>query len=390
MADAEVPFAVYQNQVYAQGLGGVLPPQPFAYHALEERARGVLTPGAYGYIAGGAGNEDTMRANLEAFRHWRLEPRMLRDVARRDLRTSVLGTDMPAPLMLAPVGVQSIAHADAELAVARAARSTGVPMVLSTASSSSIEDVAAANGDGARWFQLYWPRDPDFAISLLQRAERAGYRALVVTLDTSTLGWRPRDLELAYLPFLHGEGTANYTSDPVFRAALAQTPEQDPLAARAHWAAIFANNTLTWDNLGFLREHSRLPIVLKGVLHPDDARRAVDSGVDGVIVSNHGGRQVDGAIAALDALPRVVSALPDTFPVLFDSGIRGGADIVKALALGAKATLIGRMYMWGLAAGGEAGVQQVIQGVLAELDVTMALCGYKSLSELRADILVRA
>jgi lactate 2-monooxygenase len=390
MSDAEAPFAAYQNQVYAQGLGGVVPPQPFAYSSLEDRARAVLSPGAYGYIAGGAGNENTMWANLDAFRRWRLEPRMLRDVGRRDVRTTVLGTEMPAPIMLAPVGVQSIAHPEAELAVARAARSVGVPMVLSTASSSTIEDVATANGDGARWFQLYWPRDSDFAASLLQRAERAGYRVLVVTLDTTTLGWRPRDLELAYLPFLHGEGNANYVSDPVFRAALARTPEQDPLAARAHWAAIFADNTLTWDNLGFLREHTRLPIVLKGILHPDDARRAVDAGVDGVIVSNHGGRQVDGAMAALDALPRVVGAVRDGFPVLFDSGIRGGSDVVKALALGAAAVLIGRMYMWGLAVGGESGVKQVLQGLLAEFDVTMALCGYTSLSELTPDILVPA
>ena len=213
------PLAGYQNRIYLEGLSGRLPGLPLTYEALEQRAERQLTRGAFGYVAGGAGAEDTMRANREAFRRWRIVPRMLRDVSRRDLGTTLLDTAMPAPLMLAPIGVQSIVHPDAEVAVARAAAATGVPMVLSTASSRSLEEVAEAQGDAPRWFQLYWPRDPDLAASLLSRAERAGYGAIVVTLDTWLLAWRPRDLELAYLPFLHGEGIANYLSDPVFRAA---------------------------------------------------------------------------------------------------------------------------------------------------------------------------
>jgi lactate 2-monooxygenase len=357
--------------------------------ALEREAERVLTPGAFGYVAGGAGSEDTMRANREAFRRWRIVPRMLRDVSQRDLRTDVLGTPMPAPLMLAPIGVQSIVHPDAEEAVARAAAATGVPMVLSTASSKSMEEVAAANGDAPRWFQLYWPRDPDLAVSFMARAERAGYSAIVVTLDTWLLAWRPRDLQQAYLPFLHGVGCANYFSDPVFRAALQKPPEEDTPAAVLHFQSVFSDPSVTWERLAFLRENTRLPIVLKGILHPKDARRALDHGVDGVIVSNHGGRQVDGAIGALDALPGVADAIGGKIPVLFDSGIRTGSDVFKALALGARAVLLGRPYVWGLGQGGEDGVRTVIRGMLAELDLTLALSGYTTFAEVDRTALER-
>jgi lactate 2-monooxygenase len=384
------PLAGYQNRIYLEGLGGRLPDLPLTYEALEKRAERQLTRGAYGYVAGGAGSEDTMRANREAFRRWRIVPRMLRDVSQRDLGTTVLGTAMPAPLLLAPVGVQSIVHPDAEVAVARAAAATGVPMVLSTASSRSLEEVAEALGGSPRWFQLYWPGDPDLAASLLGRAERAGYGAIVVTLDTWLLAWRPRDLEVAYLPFLHGEGIANYLSDPVFRAALAAPPEEDMAGAVRHFLEVFSDPSVTWAGLSFLRENTRLPIVLKGILHPDDARRAVDHGVDGILVSNHGGRQVDGAIGALDALPGVVDAVPETMPVLFDSGVRTAADAFVALALGARAVLLGRPYMWALAVGGEAGVAELLRGFLAELDLTFALSGHTRLDQLAPDALVRA
>jgi lactate 2-monooxygenase len=370
------PLAGYQNRIYLEGLSGRLPGLPLTYEALEQRAERQLTRGAFGYVAGGAGAEDTMRANREAFRRWRIVPRMLRDVSRRDLGTTLLGTAMPAPLMLAPVGVQSIVHPDAEVAVARAAAATGVPMVLSTASSRSLEEVAEAQGDAPRWFQLYWPRDPDLAASLLGRAERAGYGAIVVTLDTWLLAWRPRDLELAYLPFLHGEGIANYLSDPVFRAALPAPPEEDMAGAVRHFLSVFSDPSVTWAGLSFLRESTRLPIVLKGILHPDDARRAVDHGVDGILVSNHGGRQVDGSIAALDALPWVVDAVSESLPVLFDSGIRSAADAFVALALGARAVLLGRPYIWALAVAGEDGVAELLRGFLAELDLTFALSGH--------------
>jgi lactate 2-monooxygenase len=383
------PLAGYQSRIYLEGLGGRLPDLPLTYDELEKRAERQLTRGAYGYVAGGAGSEDTMRANREAFRRWRIVPRMLRDVSSRDLSTTILGTAMPAPLLLAPVGVQSIVHPEAEVAVARAAATTGVPMVLSTASSRSLEEVAEASGASPRWFQLYWPRDPDLAASLIARAERAGFGAIVVTLDTWLLAWRPRDLELAFLPFLQGEGIANYLTDPVFRGALESPPEEDMFGAVRHFLAVFSDPSVTWANLAFLREHTGLPILLKGILHPDDARRAVDHGVDGILVSNHGGRQVDGAIGALDALPGVVDAVPESVPVLFDSGVRSAADALVALALGARAVLLGRPYVWALAVSGEVGVTELLRGFLAELDLTFALSGYTRVDQLGREALVR-
>ena len=382
---AGAPFGNYQLEIYRE-LAEKVSAVPFTFAELEQRAREKLSPGAFGYVAGGAGAEETMRANREAFGHRKLVPRMLCDVASRDLRATVLGTPMPAPVMLAPIGVLSIVHPEAEVAVARAAAALGLTMILSTASSRNLEEVAKAMGDSPRWFQLYWPKDRDFAASLLRRSEAAGYRAIVVTLDTFLLGWRPRDLAGSYLPFLRGEGIANYISDPVFCAALAKPPQEDMPAAIRRWAEVFSDPSVAWDDLRFLREHTRLPVVLKGILHPDDARRAADLGMDAVIVSNHGGRQVDGAIAALDALPDVVSAAGN-MPVLFDSGIRTGADVVKALALGARAVLLGRPYVYGLAIAGEAGVRGVLRALLAELDLTLALSGVTRLQDLSPDIL---
>jgi lactate 2-monooxygenase len=382
--------ANFQLEIYAGGMSGETPTLPVSVGELEERARELLNAKAFGYVAGGAGSESTMEANLRAFRRWEILPRMLRDVSVRDLSASVLGTSMPAPVMLAPVGVQSIVHPEAELAVGRAAAAQGLPVILSTASSHTIEQVAEAMGEASRWYQLYWPKDRDLAASFVERAGRAGYGAIVVTLDTWLLGWRPRDLQHAYLPFLEGEGVANYFSDPVFRAALERTPEDDPGPAIGHWANQFANPTVTWDDLAWLREQTTLPIVLKGILHAEDARRAVQAGVDGLIVSNHGGRQVDGAIGALDALPPVRQAVGDGLAVLFDSGIRTGADVFKALALGADAVCVGRPYMWGLALDGQDGVEQVLRCLLAELDLTVALSGYTEISQLDLSALTRS
>jgi lactate 2-monooxygenase len=382
-------FAGFQNDVYLKGLFGETPTMPFDWRAVQAAAEQVMTPGAVGYVSGGAGGEDTMRANREAFDRWRLVPRMLRGIpAERDLSTTLLGTASVAPVLLGPVGVLSIVHAEAERAVARAAAALGLPMVLSTAASTAMEDVQAELAGSPGWYQLYWPRDTDVAASLVARAERSGYQALVVTLDTWQLGWRPRDLDTAYLPFLQGEGIANYTSDPAFRAGLASSPEDDPNAAVLHFLGMFNNPTLTWKDLDWLRSHTTLPIVLKGVQHPDDVRRAVDAGAHAVICSNHGGRQVDGAIGSLDALPGVVEAAGD-LPVLFDSGVRTGADAVKALALGARAVLLARPWVYGLGLAGQAGVEHVLRCFLADLDLQLGLSGHASVAELSPASLAR-
>ncbi|SMD19226.1 lactate 2-monooxygenase [Lentzea albidocapillata] len=380
-------FAAYQNEIYLQGLGGVVPPFTTDPDALEQSARDRLGPGPFWYVAGGAGSGATVRANREAFDRVRIVPRMLTNATERHLGVSVLGTELPAPVMFAPVGVQSILHPDGELATARAAAELGVPMVLSTASSHTIEEVAEASGDGPRWYQLYWPNDPDVCASLLDRARKAGYTALVVTLDTWTLAWRPHDLDQAYLPFLRAVGTAIPFSDPVFRAGLQKSPEEDLPMAILRWVQLFTGTDKSWDQLAFLREHWDGPIVLKGIQHPEDARKAVEYGMDGVVVSNHGGRQVDGAVGSLDALPSIVEAVGEQVDVLFDSGIRTGADIVKALALGAKAVMVGRPFVYGLAHGGQVGVRHVLRSLLADFDLTLGLSGHRSPADLGPDAL---
>jgi isopentenyl diphosphate isomerase/L-lactate dehydrogenase-like FMN-dependent dehydrogenase len=382
-----VSFAAYQNEIYLNGLGGVLPPFTTDPESLEASARQRLEDGPYWYVAGGAGSGSTVRANREAFDRWRIVPRMLREATTRDLSVNVLGTDMPAPLLLAPVGVQSIVHPEGELATAQAAASLGVPMVLSTASSYALEDVAKANADGPRWFQLYRPNDRDVCLSILQRAKSAGFTTLVVTVDTWTLAWRPHDLDGAYLPFIRGTGTAIPFSDPAFLAGLDSPPDEDLASAVLRWVPMFTGTDHSWDDIAFIREHWDGPVVLKGIQHVDDARRAADAGVQGIVVSNHGGRQVDGAVSSLGVLPEIAAAVGDRLEVLFDSGIRTGADILKALALGAKAVLLGRPYVYGLAHGGQQGVRHVLRSILADLDLTMGLSGCRNIAELTPDLL---
>jgi lactate 2-monooxygenase len=380
--------AAYQHEIYLAGMTGTRPRLPTRLEDLETRAAVRMSETSFGYVCGSAGTESTARANRAAFERWRIVPRALVDVSRRDLATTVLGERLSAPVLLGPVGVLGIVHPAGEPEVARGLAGLGVGMVLSTVSSYPLEDVAQAAGEVPRWFQLYWPAAPEVTASLLERAGAAGYRVLVVTLDTRLLAWRPRDLDLGYLPFLQRAGLANYLADPAFRAGLGKPPEEDPEAAVLHFLGMFGDPSSSWQRLAELRELWPGPIVLKGVLHPDDAERAVDAGMDAVVVSNHGGRQVDGAVASLDALPGVVAAVGGRAEVLFDSGVRSGSDVVKALALGARAVLIGRPYAYGLALDGADGVRHVVRTLLAELDLTLALSGCCRVADLSSEMLV--
>ncbi|MFC4449952.1 alpha-hydroxy-acid oxidizing protein [Halorussus aquaticus] len=394
-----------QREVYAGGmLADRRPEMPVSPEELEEAAMAALSDEARAYVVGSAGGEDTADRNREAFRRWRIVPRMLQDVAERDLSVDVLDQRLPVPVLLAPVGVQSIIHEGGELASARAASDVGVPFVSSSAASATMEDVAAELGDATGWFQLYPSADPDVTESFVNRAEDAGYEAIVITLDTPTMGWRERDVANAYLPFLDGEGVANYLSDPAFRDSLDAPPEEDEQGALWQFVEQFGDLSMDWETVERVRAATDLPVVLKGILHPEDAREAVRRGVDGVVVSNHGGRQVDGALSAIEALPRVVSAVEDAraasdaaaderpdgdeFAVLFDSGIRRGADAIKAIALGADAVLLGRPYVYGLAIDGEDGVREVVRNFLADFDLTLALSGQDSVAELDESVLV--
>jgi isopentenyl diphosphate isomerase/L-lactate dehydrogenase-like FMN-dependent dehydrogenase len=381
-------FGAYARDIYLGPDGGAKPPIPADFGELERLAMERLDPDAAAYIGAGAGTEATTRANREAFDRRRLWPRMMRDVTGRDLSTRILGTTTPAPVFLSPIGAQSLADPEGELASARAAAAVGLPLIASSVAHFTLEQIADAGGPEApRWFQLYWPTDDELAASFVARAAAAGYEAIVITVDTFVHGWKPRDLERGWLPFLHGIGVANYFVDPVFRAALARSPEEDPGAATDHFFTVQGNPSVTWENLAALREMTDLPVLIKGILHPDDAREAAARGADGLIVSNHGGRQVDGAIASLDALAEVATATAGEIPLLLDSGIRGGADALKALALGADAVCLGRPYIWGLALAGEAGVEAVLRMLLAELDLTMALCGFTTVAEIDRDAL---
>ncbi len=407
-----------QSQIYVDGVGGRRPAVPVSEQALEARAIAVMRPEATAYIVGGAGREDTLSANRAAFARWRIVPRVLRDVEHRDTRTTLLGMSLPLPMLTAPIGVLELAHPDADLAVARAAGGEGIPMIFSNQASVSMERCASVMGNTPRLFQLYWSRSDDLVQSFVRRAEACGCRAIVLTVDTTMLGWRPRDLDLAYMPFMRGMGIAQYLTDPVFRRELnlpLNIPEPRtrlswnalgvmrdllsrapgplieklrtgwPRQAVRRFVATYSRPSLQWADLARLRAMTGLPIVLKGVLHPDDARLALEHGVDGLVVSNHGGRQIDGEIASLDALPAIAAVVQGRIPLLLDSGVRGGADVFKAIALGATAVLLGRPYAYGLAIAGEAGVREVLANVRAEFDLTMGLAGCRSVAEITAD-----
>lgn len=382
-------YGDYQLEIYLNGLSGVLPDLPMEFEELEERAKAAMSPSVWSYVHGGAGSERTQRANVSAFDRWGLVPRMFVGAAERDLEVDLFGLTLPSPLFMAPIGVLGICGQDGhgDLATARAAAQSGVPMVASTLSSDPLEDVAGEFGDTPGFFQLYTPKDRDLAESLVRRAEKAGYKGIVVTLDTWIPGWRPRDLATSNFPQLRGHCLSNYYTDPVFRAGLDKSPEEDPGAAVLRWVSTFGN-PLTWNDLPWLRSLTDLPLIVKGLCHPDDVRRAKDGGVDGIYCSTHGGRQADGGLPALEVLPEVVDAA-DGMPVLFDSGLRTGADIIKALALGATAVGVGRPYAYGLALGGTPGIVHVLRSLLAEADLIMAVDGYPTLADLTREALRR-
>ena len=376
-------YGDFQNEIYMAGLSGQVPKYPMDFKGLEARAEAALPPTVLSYVQGGCGDECTQDINAKAFHHWAMTPRMLVDTTERDLSIELFGKTLPSPAFMAPIGVNGIITQDehGDLAAARASAMTGVPFMASTLSNDPLEAVFDATGETPAYFQLYTPKNKDLAASLVSRAEKSGYEAIVVTLDTWVTGWRPRDLAMSNFPQLRGHVLMNYFSDPVFQGLLDKPVAEDPAAAILTFATVFGE-VLTWDHLDWLRSLTSLPIVLKGICHEDDARRAADAGIDAVYCSNHGGRQANGGLAAIDMLPKVVAGAGDT-PVLFDSGIRSGSDLIKAIALGATAVGIGRPYAYGLAIGGAEGAAHVLKCMLAEADLLMAVNGYPTLEHVR-------
>jgi isopentenyl diphosphate isomerase/L-lactate dehydrogenase-like FMN-dependent dehydrogenase len=377
-------YGDYQSEIYLNGLDGQLPRYPVDFASLERAAAEALPSFVQSYVAGGCGDESTQRANVDAFSHYAIVPRMLVGATERDLSVSLFDMQLPTPLFMCPIGVIGLCSQDfhGDIAVAKASAQTGVPMVASTLTQDRLEDVVPHAGETPGLFQLYTPNDKDLAASFLARAERAGYRAVVVTVDTWVTGWRPRDLNAGNFPQLRGYALENYFTDDIFCKRLTKPPREDIRAAAVEWTRVFANS-LRWDDLGWLRSLTTLPILLKGIQHPDDVRKARDYGIDGIYCSNHGGRQANGGLPALDALPAVVEAA-DGMPVLFDSGVRSGSDVAKALALGATAVGVGRPYAYALAVGGTDGVVSQLRSLLAELDLLMAIDGFPAIADLRA------
>jgi len=382
-------YGDFQNEIYFAALSGTLSRFPIRYEELEALGQEAMPADLVSYVAGGCGNERTQDANITAFDRWGIVPRMFVGAAQRDISIELFGMRLPTPLFMSPIGVIGLCAKDGhgDIATAKAAAQTGVPMIASTLSADPLEEVAKHFGSTPGFFQLYTPTDRELAQSLVRRAEAAGFKAIVVTLDTWVTGWRPRDLKSGSFPQLRGLCLANYFSDDRFRSMLAQSPADNLLAATLQWTRIFGN-PLTWDDLPWLRSLTKLPLLVKGICHPEDVRRAIAGGVDGIYCSNHGGRQANGGIAAIDMLPAVIDAAANT-PVLFDSGIRTGVDVIKALAMGAAAVGVGRPYAYGLALGGVDGIVHVLRCLLAEADLFMAVDGFRTRAELRPELLQR-
>lgn len=409
-----------QSDIFLGSLRGNTRSIPIDFEQLRTKAENSLSKEAYAYIAGSAGREATKKANRSAFDKWKIMPRMLNDVSICDTGVKLFGNHYPAPFLLAPIGVLDMAHPKADLAVAKASAQEEIPFIFSSQASVDMETCSSVMGNSPRWFQLYWSTSNELVESFVRRAESCGCEAIVLTLDTTMLGWRPRDLDLDYLPFLRGRGIAQYTSDPVFKKLMkseigdadddpkltwesvkalinmaknypggfwSNLLSEEPRRAVKTFIECYSRPSLTWDDLSFLRSLTDLPIILKGILSPNDARRAIEHSMNGIIVSNHGGRQVDGSISAIEALPAITDEIDGQIPVLMDSGIRTGADMFKAIALGADAVLLGRPYVYALSIAGAQGVQEVIQNYRADFELTMALSGCRSVGEITSQLL---
>lgn len=359
---------------------------PSAFEELEAIAKEKMSVGAFGYVQSGASGEETLHKNVSSFSKYSIVPRFLNDVSELDTSVRLFDRTYPTPLLAAPVGVQGIAHEAGEVAAAKATANFGIPFIQSTVSSYSIEDIAEATGDSPKWFQVYYTsQNPEISYSMIERAEKAGYEAIVLTVDTVMLGWREEDVRNQYSPLKLGYGKANYETDPVFLSSLKSNDFESVIQAIVDNVY---HPTLDWKKVAELKKRTSLPLLLKGILHPEDARQAVSNGIDGLIVSNHGGRQLDGVIASIDALPAIAEAVDGQVPILFDSGIRRGSDIVKALALGADAVCIGRPLVYGLAADGQKGVEQVLENLYEEMKVSLSLSGVTNLKDIR-DLIIR-
>lgn len=385
-------YSGYQNEIFAKGFMGRVPVVTTDPDKLEAQAQAKMTPKAFGFLSGGSGEGATMQANRLAFKQWRIVPRMLVSNDPRDLSIKMFGRTYPSPVMMAPIGFQHTFHPDGEPGVAQIANELGIPYIMSMNSHASVEDIAKGNGDGQRWYQFYW-QTPDFMTThTLKKAQAAGYHVLVVTLDAFQLGWRPADLDQGYMPSntnlpdfgnlssLFGGGSGGGKT----QRTINETAGDNPLSL----GSLFGANP-SWQRLSFLRKNWVGPIILKGIQHPDDAKKALEAEMDGIIVSNHGGRQMDGGVGSLDMLPEIVTAVAGKVPVLFDSGIRTGADVIKALALGADAVLIGRPWAYGMGISGKEGAKEVMRGILAQVDINMAVAGLRSVGDINRDILRR-
>lgn len=407
--------------IFSNGLSGIKPSIPVSFELLELEASKKLSKHAFDYIFTGAGTNQGVNNNREAFKRFRIKPFMLQGSDFPSLETQIFNTHFPLPFYFSPVGVLELAHPNADLELARAAKNTGLTMIYSNQASKTMESCSSLLESSNHWFQLYFSKSKELVESFVSRAKKCGCSALVLTLDTTTIGWRVMDLENAYLPFIHGKGLAQYTSDPVFNKLINSNKYNDSInparnrpglltslnilksypdtllnnlktgnavkAIRCFFD-LYSNPSLSWEDIIWLRTITKLPIVLKGILHEKDAQKAIDIGIDGIIVSNHGGRQIDQVISSLDALRQIKKIVPTSYPLLFDSGIRSGTDLFIALAMGAKAIGIGRPYVYALALKGHNGVETLVQNLASELMLTMSLCGCKSIAEITPDLLV--